>query len=83
MLVASKLPLRRREVVPMMDGHSAFIELVLESGQLVRAYSVHLSVRCSPSKRYREVKAVLSHLQSGGGIDIIAGKCTFKATPFV
>ena len=68
----------------MMDGHSAFIELVLESGQLVRAHSVHLSVRCSPGKRYREVKVVLSHLQSGGGIDIIAGKRTFReATSFV
>jgi endonuclease/exonuclease/phosphatase family metal-dependent hydrolase len=64
--------MRVREAVPMLDGHAAFAEIDLDTQPLEGApsdafaprllvYSVHLSTRCSPSKRREEIRAVARH----------------------
>jgi len=67
-MLLSKLPLRQASAVPMLDGNAAFADVHLPAAMTgakedlsVMAYSVHLSVRCKPAKRQREIASVLAH----------------------
>ena len=51
----------------MLDGNAAFAEVELptvDSPTPLLVYSAHLSVRCEPSKRAAEIRAVLSHAEA-------------------
>ena len=80
-VLASRLPLLRHAVVPMLDGHAAFAEVDLGAAtssakepKSALLYTLHLSVRCEASKRRDEVDAVLRHAASLTNTSTAAGE---------
>ena len=70
-MIAARLPLLRTAAVPMLNGHAAFAEVSLSTGSgpvaSAAVYCVHLSVRCEPATRRREIEAVLRHAKDEVG----------------